>query len=73
MLRFAHSFGTSSCLALFILVATSPSAWSQSLGDAIEREAQAVEAQMIAWRRDIHQNPELGNREVWSQPWSRRI
>jgi amidohydrolase len=64
MRRFAHSFATSSCLALFTLVAASPSAWSQSLGDAIEREAQAVEAQMIAWRRDIHQNPELGNREV---------
>ena len=64
MLMFAHSFATSSWLALFILVAASPSAWSQSLGDAIEREAQAVEAQMIAWRRDIHQNPELGNREV---------
>src|SRR5262249_28498779 len=40
----------------------SPSARSQS--DAIEREAQAVEPQMVAWRRDIHQNPELGNREV---------
>ena len=66
MLMFAHSFATSSWLALFILVAASPSAWSQSLGDAIEREAQAVEAQMIAWRRDIHQNPELGNREVWT-------
>jgi amidohydrolase len=36
----------------------------QTLSDAIEREAKAVEARMIAWRRDIHQNPELGNREV---------
>src|SRR5262245_59870760 len=32
--------------------------------DAIDREAKAIEAKMIAWRRDIHQNPELGNREV---------
>src|SRR5262249_57279027 len=32
--------------------------------DAIDREAKAIEAKMITWRRDIHQNPELGNREV---------
>src|SRR5262249_22957660 len=32
--------------------------------DAIEREAKGVEAQMIAWRQDIHQQPELGNSEV---------
>jgi len=32
--------------------------------DAIEREAKGVEAQMIAWRQDIHQHPELGNSEV---------
>ena len=31
---------------------------------AIERELAAVQDQLIAWRRDIHQNPELGNRET---------
>src|SRR5262245_40013424 len=36
----------------------------QTLSEAIEREAKAIEARMIAWRRDIHQKPELGNREV---------
>jgi len=30
----------------------------------IETRAKAIEAQLIAWRRDIHQNPELGNYEV---------
>ncbi len=30
----------------------------------IDRLAKEVEAKVIAWRRDIHQNPELGNREV---------
>ena len=30
----------------------------------LEREFAAVQDQLIAWRRDIHQNPELGNREV---------
>ena len=29
-----------------------------------DRAAQAIEAKMIAWRRDFHQNPELGNAEV---------
>ena len=27
-------------------------------------EIQQIEQQVIAWRRDIHQHPELGNREV---------
>jgi amidohydrolase len=31
--------------------------------DDIDRRAGQVEAQVIAWRRDIHQHPELGNRE----------
>jgi len=30
---------------------------------AVEAAAAAVEEQVIVWRRDIHQNPELGNRE----------
>lgn len=33
------------------------------LDAAILAAATAVEAQVIAWRRDIHQHPELGNRE----------
>src|SRR5688572_31820107 len=31
---------------------------------AVEAQAGAVDAKVIAWRRDIHQHPELGNREV---------
>ncbi|MGQ3049496.1 MAG: amidohydrolase [Niveispirillum sp.] len=30
----------------------------------VKADAKALEAKIIAWRRDIHQNPELGNREV---------
>ncbi len=30
----------------------------------IDRRAAEVEEQVITWRRDIHQHPELGNREV---------
>ncbi len=34
-----------------------------SLVAAIDAAARSVEAQVIAWRRDIHEHPELGNRE----------
>jgi amidohydrolase len=47
--------------ALFPIAA--PPAQAQSIGDAIDHEAKAIESKLIAWRRDIHQNPELGNRE----------
>ncbi len=32
--------------------------------DGIEAAAQAVTPKVVAWRRDIHEHPELGNREV---------
>ncbi|MDP2004303.1 MAG: amidohydrolase [Rubrivivax sp.] len=35
----------------------------KSLADAIDSAAAALEAQVIAWRRDLHEHPELGNRE----------
>src|SRR2546430_3277308 len=49
-------------LAVFVVASGSP-CHADTIGDAIEQQAKAVEAKMIAWRRDIHQNPELGNRE----------
>ncbi len=36
---------------------------ASSLADAIDAAARDVEARVIAWRRDIHAHPELGNRE----------
>ncbi len=33
------------------------------LASDIERLSSQIESEVIAWRRDIHQNPELGNRE----------
>jgi amidohydrolase len=36
----------------------------EELRDAVDRAARAVEPQVIAWRRDLHAHPELGNREV---------
>ena len=32
--------------------------------ETLDRLADSLEPRVIAWRRDIHQNPELGNREV---------
>src|SRR5215468_6800793 len=31
---------------------------------AIDEAARRLESKVVAWRRDFHQNPELGNREV---------
>ncbi len=40
-----------------------PQVVASSLAAGIDRAADAVEAQVIAWRRDLHEHPELGNRE----------
>jgi len=50
-------------LCLFIPAAQAQYQPGAGLNDDIDRLAAAVEAQVIAWRRDIHANPELGNRE----------
>lgn len=50
-------------LLLSALLFAAPAAAAIPL-DRIETQADAVEARVIGWRRDIHQHPELGNREV---------
>jgi amidohydrolase len=40
-----------------------PAMVPSSLTDAIDRAAAALEPQLLLWRRDLHQHPELGNRE----------
>jgi amidohydrolase len=42
---------------------TDTAARAPSLAPQIDTAAAAIEAQVIAWRRDLHQHPELGNRE----------
>ena len=49
--------------ALAALLLSSPAAAAVPLAK-VEAEANAIEAKVIGWRRDIHQHPELGNREV---------
>lgn len=45
------------------LLATQAAAQTPSQA-AIDRRAQALEPKLLAWRRDIHQHPELGNTET---------
>lgn len=51
-----------------LLLAAPDTAGAQGTGSALAREidrrAPQMEAKAIAWRRDIHQHPELSNREV---------
>jgi amidohydrolase len=37
--------------------------WQSTLASEIDRRSAEVQAKVVAWRRDVHQNPELGNRE----------
>lgn len=46
---------------LFILAGSS--AFSQTTQQLIDQKAKAILPKLIEWRRHIHQNPELGNRE----------
>lgn len=49
--------------ALLALSLACGHASAQDLNGRIDKGADAVEAKVVAWRQDIHQNPELGNRE----------
>jgi amidohydrolase len=48
-------------IALFAILLFGLSAYAQS--PKLEKDYAAIEDKVIEWRRDIHQNPELGNRE----------
>ncbi|QIL73421.1 amidohydrolase [Diaphorobacter sp. HDW4B] len=45
-------------------VAAIQTAQAQTLHSQIDQRAKAIEQQLIAWRRDIHEHPELGNLET---------
>ena len=42
---------------------TTPAVAASSLAALIDAAVPALEASLIAWRRDLHEHPELGNRE----------
>ncbi|MGQ0816067.1 MAG: amidohydrolase [Gemmatimonadota bacterium] len=53
-------------LSFLIVLATALPAQAQNaqLSAQIDQRAAAINAKVIAWRRDIHEHPELGNQEV---------
>ena len=48
---------------VLVLFAAVPAS-AQTLSSEISKLASAVEPELLQWRRHLHQNPELGNREV---------
>lgn len=51
-------------LATLLAAASQPAALQAAdLNTDVRDAARAIEADVVRWRRDIHQNPELGNRE----------
>src|SRR5262245_54779260 len=51
-------------LSLSLSVSLAGSAAAQSLQGEVDRRIAAVMPKVVQWRRDIHQHPELSNREV---------
>jgi len=49
---------------LLILGSANAFAQKNAQGEAVSKKAAAVEQKVIAWRRDFHEHPELGNSEV---------
>ena len=50
------------CRSSLLVVLTASAAGAQS--PAVARRIDQVMPKVVTWRRDVHQNPELGNREV---------
>jgi len=57
-------FGRVSTLAIMAGLAFGAPALAAPSAAKVEAAARAVQPKVIAWRRDIHQHPELGNQEV---------
>jgi amidohydrolase len=51
-------------LMLFVLSSFNALAQTNVLRKAISSKALSIEQKVIAWRRDLHEHPELGNNEV---------
>src|SRR6201996_6334132 len=53
-------------LYFFLLCAFTVPAFAQTsvLKNKVSKKADSLQKQVVAWRRDFHEHPELGNREV---------
>ena len=50
---------------LLLTIATLPVfAQNNSLKAIVSKKADSLQSQIVAWRRDFHEHPELGNHEV---------
>ena len=49
---------------LLLLFATPAPSYANDLAATVDQRARAIEAKVIAWRRHVHQHPELSNREL---------
>ena len=47
-----------------LLFSLSTHAASQELAATVDQRVRALETRIIDWRRDVHEHPELSNREV---------
>lgn len=52
-----------SLFSFFLLLVVSANAQTNDIRAAIDAAADKIEPRTIAWRRDFHEHPELGNRE----------
>lgn len=59
-----HAFFSAVVLAASLLQPQTPPRPSPALAPEIDRLAAAVEPELLAWRRHLHQHPELSNREI---------
>jgi amidohydrolase len=51
------------CLVGIVLGVVALNAWAEVDPAVLDQDAAAIEPQMLAWRRDLHEHPELSNRE----------
>ena len=49
--------------SLLLLILFFAAAHAQQAGPEIDSAAEQIEQQVIEWRRDFHEHPELSNRE----------
>jgi amidohydrolase len=58
-----HAAGLSMAVIFMMAIPNAVRADGTSLEAMVRERAAAIEAKLIAWRRDIHQHPELGDQE----------
>ncbi len=58
-----HKSNIPCAFTLIVLIVLNVTAMAQDAKNGLDEAFKAIEPKVIAWRRDIHQNPELSNRE----------